>query len=246
MTDAFRLDGKRIVISGASSDIGRAIAVASAAAGATVVATGRNQARLENTRQEVLRYGGACEIVVADLVTESGRCAVADTAGVVDGVVHATATTGPRPVRQLTPEFLRSHFEGTYLAPMLLTQVQLARGAVRDRGAIVFITSISAHMATRGMSTYSGMKAALAASSGALALEVAPRAIRVNCISPAIVRTNVFDETGEGWLAEQAKRYPLGLGDPDDVAHAAVFLLSPASRWITGETLLMTGACSMP
>lgn len=246
MSDAFRLDGKRIVVTGASSDIGRAIAVACASVGATVVATGRNSGRLADTRAQVIGKGGTCEVIAADLATDEGRRAVADAAGQVDGIVHATATTGPRPVRQLTSEFLHHHFDGTYLAPMLLTQVQLARGGVRDGGAIIFITSISAHMATRGMSTYSGMKAALVASAGVLALEVAPRAIRVNCISPAIVRTSVFDHTGETWLAEQAKRYPLGLGEPEDVAHAAVFLLSPASRWITGETLLMTGACSMP
>jgi len=242
--DPFRLDGKRLLVTGASSDIGRAIAMAFGEAGAELVLTGRNVDKLGSSSDAVCGIGATCESVVADLATEEGRTAVCDVAGKVDGVVHAVALTGPMLTRQLTQSYLQGRFDANYMAPMLLTQRQLSRSALRDGGSIIFITSISAHAGTRGMGTYSGTKAALVASARAMALELAPRSIRVNCISPAIVRTSVFATLGEAWLAEQEKGYPLGLGRPDDVAHAAVFLASDASRWITGETLLLTGACS--
>lgn len=244
MSDPFRLDGKRLLITGASSDIGRAIAVAFGDAGAEVVLTGRNVDALGASSDAVAKVGAACRAIVADLTTDEGRAAVCDAAGEVDGVVHAVALTGPMLTRQLTQSYLHGRFDTNYVSPMLLTQRQLSRNAVRNGGSLIYITSISAHAGTRAMGTYSATKAALVASARAMALELAPRAIRVNCISPAIVRTSVFAPLGETWLTEQEKNYPLGLGAPEDVANAAVFLASDASRWITGETLLLTGACS--
>ena len=94
------------------------------------------------------------------------------------------------------------------------------------------------------MSVYAATKASLVASAQCLALELAPRKIRVNCISPAIVHTSVYETFGQQWLDEQAKRYPLGLGRPEDVAYACVYLLADASRWVTGHTMLLDGACS--
>lgn len=243
MTDPFRLDGRRVLVTGAGSDIGRAVATVCGAAGAGLVITGRDPGRLAVTREALAAQMVPCEAVQADLVTEEGRRAVAAT-GPVDGVVHAAALAGPMLGRQVTSAHVHERIEINYVAPMLLTQRQLAAGAIRDGGSVLFVTSISAHVGTRGMSTYAGTKAALVAASRCLALELAPRRIRVNCISPAIVRTSVFALLGEAWLEEQAQRYPLGLGKPEDVANAALFLLCDASRWTTGQVLLMTGGCA--
>ena len=93
------------------------------------------------------------------------------------------------------------------------------------------------------MSVYSATKAALVVTAKCLALEVAKRKIRVNCLSPAVVVTPIFSILDSDWLEKTAVRYPLGLGKPEDVANAATFFLSDASRWITGQTLIMDGAC---
>ena len=107
----------------------------------------------------------------------------------------------------------------------------------------MFIASIAAHTGTQGMSVYSATKASLVVTAKCLALEVAKRRIRVNALSPAVVRTPIFKPKEQEWLDETEKRYPLGLGTPEDVANASVFFLSDASRWITGQALIMDGAC---
>ena len=244
MSDPFRLDGRRILVTGASSDIGRAIALACASAGATIVATGRDTQRLGVTSGALGAAGANFVAVTADLTTDEGRESVVAAAEEVDGAVHAMAITGPMLLRQVNKDYLQSRFEANYFAPMLVTRMQLAKSAIRDDSALVFISSISAHAGTRGMSVYAATKASLVASAGCLALELAPKRIRVNCISPAIVRTTVYDTFGDQWLEEQAKRYPLGLGRPEDVAYAAQFLLSNAGRWVTGQALLLDGACA--
>jgi NAD(P)-dependent dehydrogenase (short-subunit alcohol dehydrogenase family) len=119
----------------------------------------------------------------------------------------------------------------------------LARSAIRNGGSVIFISSISAHTGTHGMSVYSATKASLVVTAKCLALEVAKRGIRANCLSPGVVRTPLFKDFEQGWLEETEKRYPLGLGRPEDVAWASVFMLSDSSRWITGQALIMDGAC---
>jgi NAD(P)-dependent dehydrogenase (short-subunit alcohol dehydrogenase family) len=239
---AFRLDGRRILVTGASSDIGRAIAVACSQAGATLALTGRAADRLAQTRDS-LRPDDGHVTVAADLTNGDERARVAGVAGALHGVVHAAALTGPALLRSITEDFVRKRFDVNYTAPLLLTQRLLRDRQLADGGSVVFISSISAHTGTRGMSVYAASKASLVATARCLALELAPQRIRVNCISPAIVRTSVYDSFGDEWLREQAARYPLGLGRPEDVANSVRFLLSDASRWVTGQTLILDGAC---
>ena len=241
-TNPFRLDGRRVLVTGASSDIGRAIAIACADAGADLIVTGRDAGRLAGTCS-ALAGNGEQIAIQADLTNSADRERLADLAGPLDGFVHAAAIADPMLLRSLTSDYVHQRLELNYVAPMLLLKAQFARHGVRDGGSIVFISSISAHAGTRAMSVYAATKAAQVASARCLALELAPRRIRANCISPAIVVTSVYETLGEKWLDEQAKRYPLGLGRPQDVAHAALFLLADASRWITGQALLLDGAC---
>ena len=93
------------------------------------------------------------------------------------------------------------------------------------------------------MSVYASTKASLIVTAKSLALEVSKHRIRVNCLSPGMVRTPLFRPEDQEWLNNEEKRYPLGLGEPADVANAALFLLAPASRWMTGQTIIMDGAC---
>jgi NAD(P)-dependent dehydrogenase (short-subunit alcohol dehydrogenase family) len=241
--DPFRLDGRRILITGASSDIGRAIAVACSQSGAEVVITGRRHDRLEETRS-LLAAPGQHVSVEADLRNAQDRDRLVGVAGIVDGVVHAAAIADPMLARAISADYIQTRIDTNYIAPMLLTKLLLGKNAIKDGGALLFISSVSAHAGTRGMSVYAATKASLVASARCLALELAPKRIRANCISPAIVRTSVYETLGEEWLDVQAKRYPLGLGRPDDVAYAAQFLLSDASRWVTGQAILLDGGCA--
>lgn len=242
MSDPFRLDGLRILVTGASSGIGRAIAVAASRAGGELVVTGRHRERLDDTAAS-LDGDRKHASVVADLTRDADLDRIVEVAGHVDGVVHAAGIAGPIPIRVTTRAFVEERFNANFFAPVLLSQRLLARNRVRPGGSVVFLASISAHTGTRGMAIYGATKASLLVTAKCLALETAKHRIRVNCLSPGVVRTPIFTAEWQAWLAEQEKRYPLGLGAPEDVAYATVFLLAPASRWMTGQTILMDGAC---
>ena len=207
-----------------------------------MILTGRNEERLEETRTQ-LAEGIDHTKLIADLTRSEDIAALASAVGTIDGIVHAAGIAGPAPIRVVNREFLQTRFESNYFAPVLLTQRLLASNQIAAGGSILFIASIAAHTGTQGMSVYSSTKASLVVTAKCLALEVAKRKIRVNCVSPAVVRTPIFKPKEQEWLDETEKRYPLGLGTTNDVANASVFFLSDASRWITGETLIMDGAC---
>ena len=238
----FRLDGKRILVTGASSGIGRAIARAVTVAGGSVIASGRNADRLAETVAQCARPAEHVA-VVADLTDDSDASRLAESTGTIDGVVHAAGVKAPVPIRVVTRKFIEERFNTNYVSTALLTQRLLAKNRIANGGSILFMSSISAHTGTHGMAIYSATKASLIATAKCLALEVAKRRIRVNCLSPGVVRSPLWDDADPNWLEEMEKRYPLGLGQPEDVANASVFFLADASRWITGQTLIMDGAC---
>lgn len=242
--DPFRLDGRSVLITGATSDIGRAIAVACSRAGATVIATGRRRERLDQTLAALdgdRRHRG----LIADLRVEADRSQLAEASGSVFGVVHAAAVTGAARLRSIWPEFVEERLQVNLTAPLFLTRRILRDERLQDGGSIVFISSLSALAGMRGAGVYAATKAAQIAAARCLALETSEQRIRVNCIAPGIVRTSVYDAMGAQWIEQQAAAYPLGLGTPDDVAYATLFLLSEASRWITGQTLVLSGACAV-
>ena len=237
----FGLAGKTILITGASSGIGRQIAISCALAGANLVVSGRNTDRLAALLAEL--RDPAHRMVAGDLLDDSIIKDMVVRIGKIDGVVHSAGIAALAPLRLAS----RSHVEGqmatNFVAPMLLTQQLLLRNAVTDGGSIVFVSSISAHIGVQGVSAYSASKAALEAMARSLAMEVAKKRIRVNCLAPGLVETPMLAaaRATTGGLEAILAQYPLGIGQPDDVANAAVFFLSGASRWITGTTLILDG-----
>ena len=151
MDDVFRLEGKRILVTGASSGLGREIAVSASRAGAEVIASGRNSDRLGET-MALLDPSRSHQSITGDVVVDEDLANIVDVAGPIDGVVHAAGIRGPIPVRVVTRAFVQERFDANYFGPLLLTQRILAKSKLRANGSIVFISSIAAHTGTRGMS----------------------------------------------------------------------------------------------
>lgn len=237
----FSLAGRRILVTGASSGIGRQIALGCAQAGAEVVASGRDSGRLDATLAAL--DGSGHQALALDLCDEAAIQSAVPEMGPLDGVVHGAGISLLAPLRLATRSHIESQLAANLVGPMLLTRQLLLRNSLRRGGAIVFISSISAHIGVHGVSSYAASKGALEAMARSLSMEVARKGIRVNCLAPGLVRTPMFEAalSTTGGLDETIKAYPLGLGLPEDVAHAAVFFLSPASRWITGATLVLDG-----
>jgi NAD(P)-dependent dehydrogenase (short-subunit alcohol dehydrogenase family) len=243
-TDPFLLTGKRILVTGASSGLGRQIAISCTAVGAQVIICGRNRERLQETLTQMA--GDGHTMLLGDLTDDAVIAETVEQAGMIDGVVHCTGISIPMPARMAKREFIERLYSINLFTPLLLTNQLLAKGKINKNGAILFMSSSAAVRGVHGMSIYSGTKAALIAAARCLALETAKRGIRVNCLAPDLVETPMLHGSGanmptDEWLEQQRAIHPLGLGMPEDVANTAIFFLSQASRWITGTTLIMDG-----
>ncbi len=244
MFNPFSLQGKRVLVTGASSGIGRQVAISFSRAGADVVLSARNRERLAQTLAALAP--GSHQVIPADLTIEDQRHHLADSVGPIHGVVHSSGQSGLSPIRLATEKHLRSLFALNYDAPILLTQRLLAKKQVNQDGSILFIASIAAHIGVAGVGVYSATKSALLATVRCLALEVVKNRIRVNCVSPALVQSPMLDLMAQNVsLEEKSQDYPLGLGTVDDVANAAIYFISDASRWVTGTTLVMDGGLTI-
>ena len=248
--DPFSLAGKRILVTGSTSGLGKTIAITCAHMGAELIVSGRDDERLAHTLAQLQTISARPhQAVQADLTQALARDALVAAVGAapLDGVVHSAGISRLSPVRMMTEQHLREVQAINVDAPMLLTQVLLKRNLVAAGGSMVFIASIAAHIGVPGVAAYSGTKAALLAMVRCLAMEVVKRRIRANCLSPALVETPLLDATATmiGSMEQERGNYPLGFGKPEDIANAAVFMLADASRWITGTTLVMDGGLTI-
>jgi NAD(P)-dependent dehydrogenase (short-subunit alcohol dehydrogenase family) len=244
-------EGKTVVVSGASSGIGRAVAIHLARQGAGLVLIGRNRDRLEDTAQ---RAGARiCRIVELDLTDVSSIMPTvkeaASTLGRLYGLCHAAGMVDTLPLSATGPEKLQAMMQVNYVAGVELARSVTRRDLLSEQGgAILFVSAIYGLIGKPGQIAYSGSKGAVIAAARAMAIELARRNVRVNVLSPGLVRTEMTERALAGLSTQQVQvlkdTHPLGLGSPDDVAHAAVFLLSPDSKWITGANLVADGGCS--
>lgn len=242
MDNPFSLQGKHILVTGASSGIGRAIAVACAGMGATLCLTARNEARLKETLS--MLKGEGHQLIAADLTHEEEIRHLVSLLPKLDGVVQ-NAGVGSRVLcKSITKCDLDKVLKPNLEAPVLLQTELLAQKKVNKSASIVFIASRAAHASSVGNGVYSASKGAIISYSKVLALELAPRQIRVNCISPAMVWTDLILQDGltKEEMEEAQLKYPLKrYGRPEDVANLAVYLLSDASSWMTGSNVDLTG-----
>jgi Dehydrogenases with different specificities (related to short-chain alcohol dehydrogenases) len=238
----FSLEGKTILITGASSGIGRGVAIACSKMGATVMLNGRNQNKLGATLAQLEE--GEHKMIAADLTNNESVSRMMDLLPSLDGVVHC-AGIGQRVLCKVaTEQDVDSVMDTNFKAPVLLQTELLKHKKINKGASIVFIASISTWSPSIGNAFYSASKAAIVSYSNCLALELAPRKVRVNCISPAMVWTDLILQEGvdEEQLKADEQKYPLKrYGTPEDIANLAIYMLSDASTWMTGSNVKISG-----
>jgi len=245
MFNPFSLTGKTVLVTGASSGIGRSIAVTVSKMGGRVIATGRNLERLQETLS--LMEGEDNRIETADLTATDDIQRLAAAVPALDGIVHCAGVGSTMPAKMLTADGIDAVMHANFNSAALL-QAALLSGKKVNRGAsIVVVASKAADYPSVGNAVYSASKGALISYAHCLAMELAPRSIRVNCICPAMVWTALATqgEFTEEQLKAAEQAYPLKrFGRPEDVANLAVYLLSDASEWMTNSCIDITGGAS--
>lgn len=236
------LKNKKILITGASSGIGRAAALRCSQLGAEVFLTGRNKTELESTKSLL---NNTSTYFVADLSKEESINDLIEQLPALDGFIHCAGIISPLPIRFIKQKHINDLFNINFSSAVLLSSGLLASKKINNNGSVVFISSISTEHPYSGGALYISSKAALEAFSRGFALEGASKKIRVNTISPGLVRTKIFNQAEQLFTKEEVAvmeaRYPLGIGEPEDIANTIVFLLSDASKWITGSLIRMDG-----
>ena len=242
MTNPFSLERNNVLVTGASSGIGRAIAITCGKMGANVYLSGRNKQRLEETLSKMPL--GEHHLIEVDLTDQNAIQSAVEELPVLDGVVHNAGIGHRKVCKQVTIDDINEVMSCNFNGAVLLQSALLSKKKIAKSASIVFIASRAANSPSIGNAIYSASKGAIISYSKCLALELAPRQIRVNCICPAMVWTDLILKGGltKEYLEETQLAYPLKrFGQPQDVANLVVFLLSDASSWMTGSSIDLTG-----
>lgn len=240
----FSLQGKTILVTGASSGIGKATAIACAAMGASLVITGRNKARLQETFD--LLAGDGHHQIVADLAVSSSLEQLSAEMPPLHGLVFAAGISKRAPLKFIKEKELNLLHHINFSVPVMLTRYLHKNNKLLPDSSLVYISSVAATYASLGHIMYMSSKAALNAFVKGVALELAPRGIRANAILPGMITTALSPVISEEQRQLDLANYPLGrYGRPDEVANAAVYLLSDAAAWITGSMHILDGGLTL-
>jgi NAD(P)-dependent dehydrogenase (short-subunit alcohol dehydrogenase family) len=240
----FSLEGKKILVTGASSGIGYQTCLLISQMGGTFIGVARREDELK--RLLATANNANNEIRVADLTNDNDLNKLIESIPAVDGIVHSAGIAPPHtPLKFYKKEEMDRTRAINYDSAVLLLSKTLREKKIKKEASIVLVASIAGLFGTKGVGIYAGTKGALLASMRAWAVELAKSKIRVNAVAPGMVKTDMqgdmITELSAEVVAEDEKKYPLGYGETGDVAAGIVFLLSNASKWITGETLVMDG-----
>lgn len=247
MYNPYSLEGKAILVTGASSGIGKAAAVECSKMGAKVIITARNEARLTQTLSEL--EGEGHQMFLCDLSNEEEIDNMIAQMSEIQGFINNAGYTKLLPVQFINADDIYSILKVNTIAPMILLQKLLKRKKLKKGSSVVFTSSMAGlGSGSVGNSMYTASKGAISAFIRCVALELAPKNIRVNAVCPAMVDTGILDSgtISKEQLDEDIKNYPLGrYGKPNDVAWAMIYLLSDASGWITGDNLIIDGGVTL-
>lgn len=242
MYKSLSLNGKTILITGASSGIGRSTAIECSKFGAKVIVIGRNEERLNETLN-LLEGDYHCKII-GDLTNHEDLIKIAIECPKLDGLVNNAGIGHTSLIHFIKQEDISKVFQINTFAPILLTKELLKRKKINKGGSIVFISSIAAFNNELGNGLYSASKAAICAYMRSCAKELANKSIRSNAICPGMIETKLIREgaLSEDDLEKNKLEYPLKrYGRPEEIAFSTIFLLSDASSWITGTSIVIDG-----
>ena len=241
------LSGQKILITGASRGIGEACARLCASEGANVVLVARNQVKLDTIRDSL---PGSGHITISADLQKPDECVsdifqkAREDGCKLTGFVHAAGIGPVIPIKMVSFKEMLEVFTVNYFSFMLMVR-QFIKKKYSDGGSIVAISSVAAMAGWQGLSAYAGSKGAINSSIRSLAIELAGKGFRVNSVLPSNIKTDMLNTMtsvlAEGEIEELKKKQPLGFGTPEDIANSVVFLLNPASRFITGSNLFVDG-----
>ena len=247
MYNPFSLENKIILVTGASSGIGRAIAIECSKMRASVIITGRNEERLKETHSRM--EGNQPDYIIADLSNSDDVQNLCKSITSLNGLVNCAGFTKVLPFPFAERKDFEEVMEVNFFAPTEISRLLVKSKKMQKGASIVFISSVSGvYCSSVAGSIYSSSKGAINGLAKAMALDLAPKGIRVNCVNPGMIDTNIFSEgkITQEQLNEDMKRYPLKrYGKPEEVAYAVIYLLSDASVWTTGSNLLIDGGCTL-
>ncbi len=239
---------KKILITGASSGIGRNTAVLLSNYCSHLYLSARREVELQNTLS--LMKKAHHQIITADLTQKSAIEKLIQTIENIDGWVHCTGKVLPVPIKFIQQKHYDDVFATNYLSALYTTSALLKHQKINPSSSIVFISSLSTLHTYFGGALYISSKSALEAFAKTLALELAPKKIRVNVLQPALVKTEIYESTvnaavNEEEMKKHERQYPLGIGEPADIANMTAFLLSDAAKWLTGTFIKMDGGLTL-
>lgn len=252
MNPIFNLNKKNIIITGASSGIGRQCAITFSQLGANVILIARNKERLKDTFNKLERGN---HLIISQDITEYNKLEevvniTVDKIGKISGFVHSAGIETTLPLRSMQPSYYEKMFSVNVIAGFELVRIIFKKKYLYKTGAsFVFISSVFGVVSQPAIIAYSSSKGALISGVKSIALEFASKNIRANCISPGQIKStrmteNIFKKLSKEEKTKRIEMYPLGYGKPEDIANASAFLLSDASRWITGTNLIVDGGYS--
>jgi NAD(P)-dependent dehydrogenase (short-subunit alcohol dehydrogenase family) len=248
----FNLKNKNIIVTGASSGIGRQCAITFSQFGANVILIARNEEKLKQTFSKLSKGN---HIIIIQDITEYDKLeeivsTTVEKIGKISGFVHLAGIEMTLPLRSMSPSNYEKMFAVNVISGFELTKIISKKKYINKEGAsLIFISSIMSVVSNSALVGYSASKGALVSAVRSMAIELAAKNIRVNCISPGHIEgVGMTKRLFKNIINDSKKRivnlYPLGLGKPEDVSTACTFLLSDASRWITGTNLIVDGGYS--
>ncbi|MDD2799748.1 MAG: SDR family NAD(P)-dependent oxidoreductase [Bacteroidales bacterium] len=242
----FALNGKTILVTGASSGIGQCVAIECAKLGAKLVIVGRNRERLNHTSASLAGEGHLS--IELDLNVYESVSNIIPQLPKLDGIVYCAGIQKSNPAKLISRADLDEIFNSNLFSTINLNKEILTCKKLNKSASIVFISSTAAGIVAEfGNGAYSATKGAITSFSKVLALELSFLKTRVNCVSPGMVHTPLLDtiSVDKEQLIEDEKRYPLGYGMPTDVAYAVIYLLSDAAKWLTGTNIVLDGGLTL-
>lgn len=246
MYNPFTLVGKTVLVTGASSGIGRGVCTDCSKMGATVHLTARNKERLNETLSQMEGEGHV--IHQADLCSTDDINALVDSLPALDGIVLCAGIIKTMPVKNISEDAMMEIFNANIMGDIKICSRLLKKKKLNKGASVVFISSVSTFNVKVGNSLYSATKGAVNSFAKAMALEVSKQNIRVNCIQPGFVPSNILSSGAieeDAFLKFYAERHPLGFGTPTDIANGCIYLLSDAARWITGGIFTIDGGYTL-